>query len=69
MSKTNSKNNPVDNLIKNAKNTLTTKPKTRSQSHQTHDSELAMNSLDQGNSMVIDTLTWGPIPNSFMATL
>ena len=50
MSKTNSKNNPVDNLIKKAKNTLTTKPMTRSQSDQTNDSELAMNSLDQGNS-------------------
>ena len=42
-----SKNNPVDSLIKKAKNTLTTKPKTRSQSHQTHDIELAITPLDQ----------------------
>ena len=36
-------------------NTLTSKPKTRSQSHQTHDNELVGTSLDQDNSMLTDT--------------
>ena len=65
MSKTKSKNNPVNNLLKKAKITLATKPKTRSQSHQTHDSELASNSIDQGKSMVIDTPDMGAYPQEF----
>ena len=48
MSKIKSKNNPVDALLKKAKNTLGTKPKTRSQSNLTHDSELASSTLNKG---------------------
>ena len=56
MSKNKSKNNPVDELFKKAKNTLGTKPKTRSQSNVTHDSELASTTLNKGNSMEVDAL-------------
>ena len=59
MSKTKSKNNPVDDLIKKAKNTLGTKPNTRSQSNLTHDSELARSTLNKGNSMEIDAPNMG----------
>ena len=55
-----SKYNAVDNLLKKAKNKLTSKPKTRSQ---THDNELANTSLDQGNSMVTDTPDVGLYPH------
>ena len=55
-----SKNNAVDNLLKKAKNTLISKPKTRSQ---THDNELFGPALDQDNSMVTDTPEVGLYPH------
>ena len=63
MSKTKSKNNPVDDLIKKVKNTLGTKPKTRSQSNLTHDNELASNTLK--NSMEIDAPDVGDCHQEF----
>ena len=65
MSKTKSKNNPVDDLIKKAKNTLGSKPKTRLQSNLTHDSELASSTLNKGNSMEIDAPDMGDCHQEF----
>ena len=65
MSKIKSKNNPVDVLIKKAKNTLGTKPKTRSQSNLSHDRELASSTLNKGNSMEIDAPEMGNCHQEF----
>ena len=57
-----SKNNTVDSLPKKAKNTLASKPKTRSQ---THDNELVGTAPGQDNSMVMDTHEVGLHPHGF----
>ena len=55
----NKKTNAVDEMLKKAKNTLSTsnKPKTRSQNNVTHDSEIASTTLNnKGNSIDVDAL-------------
>ena len=64
----NKKNNPVDDLIKKAKNNLGTsnKPKTRSQNNVTHDSELASTTINKWNSIEVDALLEvGDTPKEF----
>ena len=57
-----SNNNTVDKLLKKAKNTLTSKPKTR---YQTQDNELVGTALDQRDSMVTDAPNVGLCPHGF----
>ena len=61
-----SNNNAVDKLLKKAKNTITSKPKTRSQ---TQDNELVGTTLDQKDSMGTDAPEVGHCPHGFSRTI